>query len=244
MKILLIPILLIPILLIPTVIITFIYKLLYNHHLNKTLKAKLPNKWLPPFTVGIITFFILNIMIVLTVIMGYKTYHSHSEVTVKSTSSTCAFKEVENSPYQIFNGSEVSGYDKTEKTDGNFHYYIYKNNSEVDNILPKYILLMEYRGNQKVQSFLADFTFETEDSSSSEGTYGNASSKYIAVLDIGSAIEKVYSESQEDAEVTDVDYMTTYTFRVYNMDEESLENLDSDSQAEKAVDSLTLTLED
>ena len=97
MKILLIPILLIPILLIPTVIITFIYKLLYNHHLNKTLKAKLPNKWLPPFTVGIITFFILNIMIVLTVIMGYKTYHSHSEVTVKSTSSTCAFKEVENS---------------------------------------------------------------------------------------------------------------------------------------------------
>ena len=103
---------------------------------------------------------------------------------------------------------------------------------------------MEYRGNQKVQSFLADFTFETEDSSSSEGTYGNASSKYIAVLDIDSAIEKVYSESQEDAEVTDVDYMTTYTFRVYNMDEDSLENLDSDSQAEKAVDSLTLTLED
>ena len=194
-----------PMLAIP-VIAALIYKVFYNRHLNKQLESGVRGKsWISPFALGLIIF-LAQVLIVIGLGMTYMTDTSrHSVIEYDSPDDRSAFytqEEVANTPYASFRGGPVSGYWLKEETEGDFHYFIYENDDSVDNILPKYVVLVEYKGNGGVKSAVGTVRI----GSSGQGFLVPASDRYVAVVDTGSM--KIYNVDEDGnrTEISEEEY--------------------------------------
>ncbi|MBQ6583025.1 MAG: hypothetical protein IJH77_04265, partial [Mogibacterium sp.] len=103
-------------------------------------------------------------------------------------------------------------------TQGDFRYYLYQNNGEVDDILPDYVLLFEYTGKEKVGSAYGLITFAGEGGAAGTGIILEPSDRYCAVIDMDNVnIYDVDKDTGEKRPMSEEDYNYEYSKAIYEL---------------------------
>lgn len=200
-----------------------IYKMFYNRHLNSALEvgegAK-GRRWLSPLAVGLLTLAAEVLALIICVMLfSVNAKSSYVEIdSTQNTSGTYTQEEVAGGPYAVFDGREVKGYDLEKDRDGDFSYSLYTAKGKTGDMLPSYILAVEYKGEKKATDAYMETGFEGKDGASSEGEVKDLSDKYYAVIDTDNV--KIYYVDQKTGELTpvsDKDYRDNFSKVTYKL---------------------------
>ncbi len=200
-----------------------IYKMFYNRHLNSALEvgegAK-GRRWLSPLAVGLMTLAAEVLALIICVMLfSVNTKSNYVEIdSTQNVSGTYTQEEVAGGPYAVFDGGEVKGYDLEKNKDGDFAYSLYTAKGKTGEMLPSYILVVEYKGDKKVTDAYCETGFEGKDGASAEGEVKDASGKYYAVIDTDNV--NIYYVDQKTGELTpvsDKDYSDNFSKVTYKL---------------------------
>ena len=227
-----------------------IYKMFYNRHLNSALEvgegAK-GRRWLSPLAVGLMTLAAeVLALIICLMLFNVNAKSNYIEIdSTKNVSGTYTQEEVAGGPYAVFDGREVKGYDLEKNKDGDFEYSLYTADGETGDMLPSYILVVEYKGDKNVTDAYSETAYEGKSGASSEGVVNDSSEKYYAVIDTDNV--NIYYVDQKTGELTpvsDKDYVDNFdkvNYRLVLLDMPEGGYSDMDEAVEQfAVDSFEM----
>ena len=250
---LLIPLMLLGILIIP-ILAALIYKGSYTRHLNEQMETGVVSKkWLSPLAVGLIAFLIEILFIVgcfsLFMVRNNSTagYHDYIEIDAKDNQSwTFSTDEVKDTEFSVFNGELVENYAMTEGAEGDFYYYAYHRMAGPED-MPEYALLVEYRGDKEVNSFVGNTSFGHEPNTVflGNGTENSGDGKVVAIIRPGDMVVTT-TDSKNGVDTTDTvtinkdDVELKYTLELY---EPAPDGASEDFDPE-IIDRLTINLSD
>ena len=211
-------------------------------------------RWISPFMVGLIAFLIEMLIIagMFSLFMlrgntGIDGYHDYVEINANDNQSwTFSSDEVMDTDYSVFNGDPVENYMMATGAEGDFYYYAYHRMAGTED-MPEYALLVEYRGDKAVGSFVGNTSFGLEPNTVflGNGTENSGDGKVVAIIRPGDMIVTT-TDSKNGTDVTETvtinkdDVELKYTLELY---EPTPDGASEDFDPE-VIDRLTINLSD
>lgn len=167
-----------------------VYTAIYNAKISRQLQQKnmVGKQWPSPRNVVLTVVIIILAICFIGSILNNK---GDSQTVVYSANQYADYvsytsDEIKNTAYkhytEAFETGELAGYDKIEKTEGDFHY-MYFISSEKYNILhPSFILFVEYTGDKKISGYLDESRIYHDEGNSWGGCGGGNAADYYCVI--------------------------------------------------------------
>lgn len=126
------------------IFLSVVYFFLYQFLINRRLKTGKKGKSIPTPRVGIVISVILIMILVPILLSGNKTYPNAATIADCDVFRSDTIPETYATVYK--KGEDISGYNRYELVDGNFLYTYYMSITEFDVLHPKFIIFVEYIG--------------------------------------------------------------------------------------------------
>lgn len=212
------------------VIITLIYTVFYNKHINKGSGKK----WLPPFAVGIISFFAVSLLTVVTAFVSFTAYKNSPtrEISVDYADNyfkTFTQEEFNGTAYTAFNGRGVSGYRLVNKSSDDFDYQIYTKVSGGPSASSDVVMIIKYTGSDDYKSARAEYKVNDKYGAAANAEYLEKSQVYYVILD-----DTVVTYKDKNSNTLNIDYDLVYTLGLYKS------GADADNEDEEPVAAVSI----
>ena len=197
------------------VIAVFVYMLVYNHRIKKQLSGEKQYKHrnINPQSIIIIVLCAMLVVISVSSIINIRTYNtSCNDELYKCSSVFYTAEEFEDSSLSIYKSAyekgKISGYDKSEENDGDFHYTLFKKDETYDTLQPDFLIFIEYRGKEKfTESLVKDSMDSYQVATESMIAYDEPTEYYFACGNIEDTIDYTFSLGlYKDKNVRDKDF--------------------------------------
>lgn len=204
-----------------------VYTYLYNRKIKQVFEAgdTSGRQWpAPKNVIGMILIIILILYGIISIVHNSEKQGQTGNVSINYeagnafyTADTLKGTYAENY-VQAFETGMLTGYEMTEKTEGNFHYMCFLSSDDYDSLHPGFILFIEYIGNEEYEAYRADNTEYINDNNNfSYSDWGEASEYYCVIGNIDFDKYEKYSctlalydtskNMEEDIDTDELDYV-------------------------------------
>lgn len=168
---------------------SIVYTKLYNAKINRQLKQGITTgrQWPKPETVVLLIFaFCLLAVIVVDNACNGQVQSTGVRVNDLMDYVSYSSNEIDGTVYEqytkAFETGELAGYEKVEKTENNFHYIYFISEKEYSILYPKFIIRVEYIGDEKAVGYMDSCRIHrTEDTSYGSAGGGDVADYYYVI---------------------------------------------------------------